>query len=99
MLGKRVSLLWTPTYQRLNSPPTAHPWIGKKPLCPSALLLYAPPPSSVRDASTWPPPFYVGQLCSHRNPTHWIPTVLSRGPSRSTSMTDCHWPSTILPSQ
>eukprot|EP00962_Isochrysis_galbana_P017688 scaffold5085_cov81-Isochrysis_galbana.AAC.1 len=29
-------------------------------------------------------------LSYHRNPTHWIPTVRSRGPSRSTSMTDCH---------
>ena len=32
------------------------------------------------------------------NPRHWIPTDRSRGPSKSTSITDCHWPSTSAPS-
>ena len=34
----------------------------------------------------------------HSKPIHWTPTVRSRGPSTSTSITLCHWPSTILPS-
>ena len=32
------------------------------------------------------------------NPRHWIPTDRSRGPSKSTIITDCHWPSTSAPS-